>query len=481
MEVFSTKKKFLLTLGASALTIAAISAASFGVHREAVEAKAVTAGTSKIGLLGTINGTTNWSQTQADYALDFFTWNSSSKTYTLTIDLKVNDDFKIFNFTTKKWGGWNGNLTNGQLSGTGWESNIAVNATGTFTITMNSNADQDNWNNLGSTWSYTYAEPSETYHTITFDYGYKVFGGSDNVQTTDQVVEGAKISAPTRAIMAGKTATWYHGETAWNFSTDVVTSDITLTARWTDAAISSYKTVYYVLDSNDSIPTRVYTYGGNEMFGTFGGAYIPSSDVTSVLHYNGGNTSGNAGKIVKVTYPADATDDHIIFNVDGSGSWKTKDLVLHDGYAYYGDADIDGSADRGLAVSLAYDIEEARNAVTASGTVKDYSICGISQSSASAFVTRYNALGDTYKAEFDATTTYTYNPDDLNNETNVTFANIMVTLTNIADQNGSNGRILLAQALGKESNAIGFSVIALLLASTLVITAGIVVKKKKQK
>ena len=481
MEVFSTKKKFLLTLGAGALTIAAISAASFGVHREAVEAKAEDstvktfyfkdagwwAKDNNEGVAGSSiylwKGATNnkWPGTIGTLVSGSSINSSGGNIWKFTVDTSVWE--KMIFVRTKSTGGADYGAKTVDLTISSAPGNL-------YDISSASEV----WGDPGvtGTWS-TYAP-----HTVTFDYGYKAYGGSTNITTSEVVNDGSLLSAPTDAIMAGKTATWYNGETAWDFSTDTVTSDITLTAQWSDAAASSYKTVYYVLDSDDSIPTYVYSFGGDSVFGAWPGARIPASDITVVLHYNGGNTSGNEGKIVKVTCPSTSTDTKIIFN---DGSWQTKDLVLHDGYAYYGDADTAGSADRGLAVSLAYDIEEARNAVTASGTVKDYSICGISQSAASAFVTRYNALGDTYKAEFDATTTYTYNPDDLANETNVTFANIMVTLTDIANQSGSNGRALFAEVFSKDGNAIGFSMIALLLATTLAVTAGIVVKKKKQK
>ncbi len=84
--------------------------------------------------------------------------------------------------------------------------------------------------------------------TVTFDSN----GGSAVASAT--VEEGGKVTKPadpTKAEDEDYTyafAGWYNGETAWNFETDVVTADVTLTAKWT--ATEKLETFTVTFDSN---------------------------------------------------------------------------------------------------------------------------------------------------------------------------------------------------------------------------------------
>ena len=80
-------------------------------------------------------------------------------------------------------------------------------------------------------------EPIATY-TVTFNSD----GGSTVASAT--VNEGEKVTKPADPVKAADAeytyafAGWYNGETAWNFDTDTVTADVTLTAKWTATAIT---------------------------------------------------------------------------------------------------------------------------------------------------------------------------------------------------------------------------------------------------
>ncbi|CAH1211079.1 hypothetical protein PAECIP111891_03678 [Paenibacillus allorhizoplanae] len=74
--------------------------------------------------------------------------------------------------------------------------------------------------------------PVDKTYTVTFN-----SNGGNGVSAITDVTSGSAITAPTLPTREGYTfAGWYKDEvleTAWNFTTDVVTSDITLYARWT--------------------------------------------------------------------------------------------------------------------------------------------------------------------------------------------------------------------------------------------------------
>ncbi|SDE25356.1 Listeria/Bacterioides repeat-containing protein [Paenibacillus sp. UNCCL117] len=74
--------------------------------------------------------------------------------------------------------------------------------------------------------------PVDDTYTVTFN-----SNGGNGVAAITDVTSGSAIQAPTLPVREGYTfAGWYKDEgleTAWNFTTDVVTGDVTLYAKWT--------------------------------------------------------------------------------------------------------------------------------------------------------------------------------------------------------------------------------------------------------
>ena len=75
------------------------------------------------------------------------------------------------------------------------------------------------------------AENTQTYCKVTFD----TDGG--NAIESAQVEKGEKLTKPADPTKSSADCEyeflgWYNGETAWDFDKDVVTQDITLTAKW---------------------------------------------------------------------------------------------------------------------------------------------------------------------------------------------------------------------------------------------------------
>ncbi|MCQ2564246.1 MAG: InlB B-repeat-containing protein [Clostridia bacterium] len=72
-------------------------------------------------------------------------------------------------------------------------------------------------------------DPAPTYYTVTFD------ADNGTTNTTIQVEENKKVTAPTAPTKAGFAFDgWFNNLTEWNFETDVVTSNLTLKAHWTE-------------------------------------------------------------------------------------------------------------------------------------------------------------------------------------------------------------------------------------------------------
>ncbi len=74
-------------------------------------------------------------------------------------------------------------------------------------------------------------------YTVSFN----TAGGAPAIDS-QTVISGEKATAPAAITKAGHTfAGWFNGEVAWDFANDKVTSNVTLTAKWT---INSYNVVF---------------------------------------------------------------------------------------------------------------------------------------------------------------------------------------------------------------------------------------------
>jgi hypothetical protein len=96
----------------------------------------------------------------------------------------------------------------------------------------------------------------------------------------------------------------------------------------------------------------------------------------------------------------------IIFN-NNSGSQTANLTLVLDGY-YKANYESTGDGERGAAADFVYSLNTTLKAVSASGEIKEDSICGISQVTAASICTSYNALSATAKGHVNAATIYTY-------------------------------------------------------------------------
>ena len=204
-----------------------------------------------------------------------------------------------------------------------------------------------------------------------------------------------------------------------------VSGPITLTAQW-----DTY--IYYVTASASTTGDYIYSWGADTDYGSFPGSPIASVgvDVTGVVRFEGNNN-----KIYKIPIPSDTN-----FKFDnGTSSYQSGNFTVTNGGAYWwGSSSV--NTDAGMALDLIFAEEEARNAVSAHGTIKNYSICGIASSRAASLVKTYNEdLTTEARRLVNTSTTKTYDGTS-SDETQVGFDAIFNQLSKIASS-GSNSAI----------------------------------------
>jgi len=88
-------------------------------------------------------------------------------------------------------------------------------------------------------------------YTVSFD------GANGAEVRTETVEEGKTLEEPTAPVKAYYTFDgWYNGETKWNFATDKVTANVTLTAKWTAKV---YTVKFVGADGETLVEEKTYT------------------------------------------------------------------------------------------------------------------------------------------------------------------------------------------------------------------------------
>ena len=243
--------------------------------------------------------------------------------------------------------------------------------------------------------------------------------------------------------------------------------------------------IYYVLENATPTNDYIYSWGGSEQFGSWPGTKITEvehvEEVTGngVLHFQGGETAKLIYKIpVKTGYPDG--DSEFKFNNNDTMETAARPISGHNAYWWEGDA----NSQAGYSIDFLKSVEDARNAVTPSGDIKEYSVCGISKSDAEHFVNTYQSLGvymqETY---IDCTTVYTYKKDGSEGNELVSYKDVICELAKKAEieLEGSPRSISspVAGLTGVDSTTLIaiISVICLVSISSIVVL--IVVKKRK--
>lgn len=356
------------------------------------------------------------------------------------------------------------------------------------------------WNGTVTSDLTLYAKYASNTFTITKDVYYNHTWQSSSTQTVE---EGSDYTPTTPSDVAGYVFKgWYwYSESTWQYPVGTiadVNDNYTICAVYEDRSQyvqDSY--VYYVCDllDGEQTPNYIYTFGGHEEFGAWPGTAITSvgTDVHGVVAFQGSASEGYTRRIYKVPYTTAFGDDHLILVYNGgtdAGGDQTADMLLVEGSAYWWSSDADyHNDDAGAALDFIFELESIRNAVTASGDILDYSICGISSSNAATLCTSYNALSESKRSYVDGSYTYTYARLNPSYNDNVSFYDIMDELSRIAGKVKLTGHSAIRDFnlfpyLNEDGNTVATITIIIASSVSLISIAGIsivLIKKRKSK
>lgn len=461
--------KVLKTLVAIALSATGLgSAVTLGVVANNEHVREAQAATSSVYIAGTVNG---WNTSSADWKLT-----KSGDYWTITKSLSAGDQFKfVVNGST--WVGWGNGISypSGKFGQAASDGNIECKTSGSYILKA-----KDGIDSYGDK-TYGLVIENNSVQTYTITKRAVVDGVLQSGDIgTDVVPTGTSYAVPASIIRAGyHFGGWYTNQTcttAYNGST--ITANLTIYAKYTALVDDSY--FYYVTGSTTTTNDKIYSYGGDDQFGAWPGTAITSiagvEEVHGVMSFQG--VSQN---IYKIPYSTLAGDDHIIFNHSG-GQTGNLSLVSHSAYWWSSDDEYHND-EAGTALDLLVAVETKRNAVTASGNITAYSICGVSASDAASLYNTYYALSSSIKTNYiHNSSTYTYDGVDTSKQVDVSFEAIMEQLRALAvagNQTVAGGSRVINMMNSNHSNTI-ITVLTIIIGLSVTGTVLLLVKKRKE-
>ena len=204
--------------------------------------------------------------------------------------------------------------------------------------------------------------------------------------------------------------------------------------------------------------------------GSFPGERVGLNDYN--LRFNNGQLQK-----VPVKYAVSSNVKFIVSDGSNNPLNKSADLSLTEGaYYWYHDSNWSGeTGDRALAAAFVYDLNEERLKVSASGSIKEYSICGLD---AKTWVDRYNGLNATARGYINSASMFTYKDRNSSGaDTTVTFAEVIGTLRE--RYNVTNGQ-RLEVAPNSESTAGVVAATALVSVASVAAVGGFIFIRKKK-
>ena len=244
-----------------------------------------------------------------------------------------------------------------------------------------------------------------------------------------------------------------------------------------DEAVNTY--IYYVTDSEDVTPDYIYTFGATEQFGAFPGSKIVdvAEDVTGVLHFNGAGVVRIYKIPVKIGGYKSGGDTGLVFAwyQDEYNNGQGSDQDLEAACAYYWDS---RNANAGAAIDFLLKVEAKRNAVVAEGKIKNYSVCGISESDAAALYNEYAALTAPVKTIVNNSSTWTYKGDGTNDEDVIGFVDIMDQLAQMAEVGPYAASLNFAQDVEAGTTAT-IIIVAVTIVSIAGLCVAIIIRKRR--
>ena len=413
--------KALKTLVAIALSATGLgSAVTLGVVANNENVQRAQAATTSVSLAGSFNG---WNTTADPLTKDGNYW-------TITKSLSSGDTFK-FVVNGGTWVGWGNGISypSGKFAQAASDGNIQCTSSGSYILKA-----IDGIDGYGDkTYGLVIENNTVTTHTVT---KYAVYDGvvDSNAIGSDVVPATDTYAVPAAIHKAGYHFGGWYTNTACTtaYTAGTLSADLSLYAKYTSLVDDSY--IYYVTGSTSTTTNYIYTFGGDDQFGDWPGTKI--TDVAGVQEVHGVMSfQGTSQNIYKIPYSTSAADTGVIIHTNGGSQTVNMSLVSHSAYWFITDSSMVDyhNDDAGAALDLILDVEAKRNAVTASGDIAAYSICGISASDAASLYNTYYGLSETIKTTYvDNSSTYTYDGADKENQTNVLFADIMAELKTLA-------------------------------------------------
>ena len=206
------------------------------------------------------------------------------------------------------------------------------------------------------------------------------------------------------------------GSSYWTYLNEAGTYDIFIEDTFDGEGIISLKkhetetsaSIYYVTNSPSATTDCIYSWGGEEQFGSFPGT--PIADLVTaekareltgngVIHFQGGETAKLIYEIdISIGYPDG--DLMFMFN-NGTSDYKSDERFIVDEAAYWWTGPANSEA--GDAIEFLVYAEARRNAADS------YSVCNISEANAAAIINMYNAFDAEIRATYiDCTLVYTW-------------------------------------------------------------------------
>ncbi len=421
-------------------------------------------------LCGVFGGETNWNPVAKNNLT-----NSSGTVWVKTnLALSVNDQFGIKDQDGNQWqSSWGLEQSSTEASVkakfyTHGSDAIKCVTAGIYNISFDT-----------SNWHITITESAVSSVDVT---KYAVINGVKQGESigTDTIVEGSTYAVPSRINRTGyHFGGWYTDESCETlYTARTVNADLTLYAKYTTLVADKY--IYYVTKAASATNDYIYSFGGDEQFGSWETKKVVDvtgvAEVHGVLSFNGESPV----YIYKIPYSSAAEDTHVVLSASDPDS-QTEDMALSHQCAYTFDNGVDGTnAHMGAAIEFLLAAETKRNAVKAvPGSILAYSVCGISKTDAIALVSAYTGLSPAAKVYVNKSYTYTYNGaydgEHTPTETNISYEDIVAQLSAIAAGDGA-GVVNASYA----SNDV-IPMVITVMAIGLVVGCGIIILTKKKR
>lgn len=305
---------------------------------------------------------------------------------------------------------------------------------------------------------YTYTRGSKEYYILRADYNVK-YGGVDTMQI--QLYNGSSWVSQQQPYSSWTTTdTFNHKMYVHNIG-------------WVDYTHNEVKTATVYVDAFDWGVLNIYTFekiGSKEIY--LNGGWPGTS-----LSINDSNLKFNGGMLQKVTFEyVNSSKAMFIFNDGGSNQSGDMNYVegnyyWHDGSSWRSDATY------GAAAAFVYDLNSTRLNVPQSGSVKQYSICGLTPST---WINRYNSLNSTAKGYVNSATIYTYKDQSSTGaDTTVTFLEVMNQL-NSMNSSSVNSLRMINFGIDVNNSGTSIAVITSIVIAALAVGGYFLLRKKKE-